>query len=223
MPLDRTRPIIYLITTGQTTCKTTPDCPEFFSILQLVEAAVASNVSLIQLREKDLSARVLFELTKSAAAHTRGTTSRLLVNDRFDIALAAGADGVQLTAQSMTADVVRAVCGSEFLIGVSTHSLDEGRVARDQGADFIVFGPVFETESKRVFGPAQGVEKLGEVARELPGFPVIAIGGMTVDNVTNCFNASAAGVAAISLLSDVSTLPSVVRKLSTHYLLRSEI
>ena len=218
MPLDRTRPIIYLITTGQTTFKTTPNCPEFFSILQLVEAAVASNVTLIQLREKDLSARVLFELTRSAAARTQGTTTRLLINDRFDIALAAGADGVQLTGKSMTADVVRAVCGSEFLVGVSTHSLNEGRVARDKGADFVVFGPVFETESKRVFGPAQGVETLAEVTKELQGFPVIAIGGMTIDNVANCFNAGAAGVAAISLLSDPSTLPSVVRNISKHYL-----
>jgi thiamine-phosphate pyrophosphorylase len=215
MSLDRTRPIIYLITTGQTTFKTTPDCPEFSRILQLVEAAVASNVTLIQLREKDLSARVLFELTRRAAARTRGTTSRLLVNDRFDIALAAGADGVQLTAQSLTADVVRAVCGSEFLIGVSTHSLDEGRVARDKGADFVVFGPIFETESKLVFGPAQGVERLAEVTKELKGFPVIAIGGMTIDNVTNCFSAGVAGVAAIGLLSDPETLPAVVKKIRT--------
>ena len=216
MSLDRTRPIIYLITTGQTTFKTTPDCPEFSSILQLVEAAVASNVTLIQLREKDLSARVLFELTRRAAARTRGTTSRLLVNDRIDIALAAGADGVQLTAQSMTADVVRAVCGSEFLIGVSTHGLDEARVARDKGADFVVFGPVFETDSKRAFGRPQGVEKLGEVERELAGFPVIAIGGITLDNLETCFDTGAAGIAAITLLSDPAALPSVVKKIRMH-------
>jgi thiamine-phosphate pyrophosphorylase len=134
----------------------------------------------------------------------------LLVNDRFDIALAAGADGVQLTAQSMTADVVRAVCGSKFLIGVSTHSLGECRVARDKGADFVVFGPVFETESKRVFGPAQGVERLAEVTTELAGFPVIAIGGVTRENAAKCFHAGAAGIAAISLLSDPGTLAATI-------------
>jgi thiamine-phosphate pyrophosphorylase len=147
---------------------------------------------------------------------TRGTTTKLLVNDRFDIALAAGADGVQLTSHSMTADVVRAAGGNEFLIGVSTHGLDEARVARDNGADFVVFGPVFDTDSKRAFGKAQGVEKLGEVARELEGFPVIAIGGMTLDNVETCFDAGAAGIAAITLLSNPAALPSIVKKIRKH-------
>jgi thiamine-phosphate pyrophosphorylase len=147
---------------------------------------------------------------------TRGTGTRLLVNDRFDIALAAGADGVQLTSQSMTPDIVRAACGNEFLIGVSTHGLDEARVARDNGADVVVFGPVFETDSKRAFGKAQGVEKLGEVARELEGFPVIAIGGIALDNVETCFDAGAAGIAAITLLSDPAALSSVVKKIRIH-------
>jgi thiamine-phosphate pyrophosphorylase len=81
---------------------------------------------------------------------------------------------------------------------VSTHSLQSARAARDGGADFIVFGPVFETESKRVYGPPQGLEKLREVATALEGFPVLAIGGITIDNAESCFAAGASGFAGIS-------------------------
>ena len=145
MPLDLLLPITYLITSGQTTSKTTPNSLEFSTILRLVEAAVASNISLVQLREKNLSARVLYELTWNAVAITRNSSTRLLVNDRFDIAMGAHADGVQMTSQSMSPDVVRKNCGPEFLIGASTHSFSEALLARDRGADFVVFGPVFET------------------------------------------------------------------------------
>ena len=102
----------------------------------------------------------LYELTERAVEITRGSDTRLLVNDRSDIARAAGADGVHLTSQSLPADVVRKIYGPEFLIGVSTHSLDEARAARAGGADFVVFGPVFETESKREFGAPQGLNRL---------------------------------------------------------------
>ena len=129
---------------------------------------------------------------------TRGSATRLLVNDRFDVARAAGADGVHLTSLSLPARVVREACGPEFLIGVSTHSLDEARVARDEGADFIVFGPVFETESKRAFGPPQGLEELRRVTSELPEFPVLAIGGVSLDNAESCYAAGASGFAGIS-------------------------
>jgi thiamine-phosphate pyrophosphorylase len=217
MLLHQTRPLIYLITSGETTAKTTPRCNEFSKILSLVEAAVASESSLIQLREKNLSARVLYDLAVQAAALTKGTTTRLLVNDRFDIALAAEADGVQLTSKSINADVVRATCGEDFLIGVSTHSLNEARKAQDQGADFVVFGPVFETKSKRAFGSPQGVEKLEGVTTELGVFPVIAIGGVAIDNTAECFRAGASGVAAIRLLGDANTLPETVEAIRESY------
>lgn len=207
--------MIYLITGGTTTPSTTPNSPEFSAILNLVEAAAASAIPLIQLREKQLSARVLYELGVCASAIAHGTKTRLLVNDRFDIALAARADGVQLTSQSLPADVVRAACGGEFLIGVSTHSLDQALLARDQGADFVVFGPVFHTESKREFGAPQGVGRLRQLTTELGGFPVIAIGGVSLENVTECFAAGAAGVAAITLLSDAGKLAETVAAIQT--------
>lgn len=199
-------PIIYPITSGKTSPQTTPDDPQFSEILRLVRAAVDADVPLFQIREKSLHARVLYDLVARVAEITHGSRTRLLVNDRSDIARAAGADGVHLTTQSLPADVVRSLFGAEFLIGVSTHSLDEACVARAGGADFVVFGPVFETESKRAYGEPQGLDKLAEVARELGEFPVVAIGGITLDNVDECFQAGARGIAAIRLLNDTENL-----------------
>ncbi|HXC69934.1 MAG TPA: thiamine phosphate synthase [Pyrinomonadaceae bacterium] len=203
MPLDLPLPIIYPITNG--------------NILRLVEAAVAAGVPLFQIREKLLSGRVLYELVERAVEITRGSNTRLLVNDRPDIARAAGADGVHLTTQSLPADVVRRIYGPEFLIGVSTHSSEEARVARVRGADFVVFGPVFATESKREFGAPQGLERLQEITNELRGFPVVAIGGITLDNVAPCFDSGASGVAAIRLFSDAEKMSSVVEVIRSVY------
>ena len=198
MPLDLPQPILYAITSGATTSQTTREDPEFASVLHLVESAIIRNIPLFQIREKRLPTRVLYELVCRAVEIMRGSATRLLVNDRFDVARAAGADGVHLTSVSLPARVVREACGTEFMIGASTHSLDEARRARDGGADFVVFGPVFETESKRAFGPPQGLEALRRVTSELQGFPVLAIGGVTLDNADSCYAAGASGFAGIS-------------------------
>jgi thiamine-phosphate pyrophosphorylase len=202
MPLQLPLPIIYAITSGATTSHTTPESPEFSNILVLIEAAVAAELPLVQIREKSLSARVLYELTSRAVAITRGSKTRLLVNDRFDIARAAGADGVHLTTRSLPANIVRRVCGEDFLLGVSTHSIETALEARADGANFVVFGPVFDTESKRAFGPPQGLAKLREVTSALQGFPVVAIGGINLENVLECFDAGASGMAAIRLFNE---------------------
>ena len=190
LPPNLLRPIIYPVTSGKANSP---------NILHLVRAAVEAEVPLFQIREKSLPARELYELTFRAAEITRGSKTRLLVNDRADIARAAGADGVHLTSQSLPADVVRNIFGSEFLIGVSAHSLDEARTARDGGADFVVFGPVFE---KHGFSAPQGLDKLRNVTSELGDFPVLAIGGISLENVAACLDAGASGVAAIRLLND---------------------
>jgi thiamine-phosphate pyrophosphorylase len=208
MSLNLPLPIIYPITSGTATVQ---------QILQLVEAGVAARVPLFQIREKTLSGRALYELTARAVEITRGSDTRLLVNDRSDIARAAGADGVHLTSQSLRADVVRKTYGPEFLIGVSTHSLDEARAAQAGGADFVVFGPVFETESKREFGEPQRLNKLEQVTSELRDFPVVAIGGITLDNVRACFDAGARGVAAIRLLNDAERMSSIVESIRSDY------
>jgi thiamine-phosphate pyrophosphorylase len=210
-------PIIYPITSGKTSPQTTPDDPQFSEILRLVRAAVDADVPLFQIREKSLHARVLYELVARAAEITHGSRTRLLVNDRSDIARAAGADGVHLTTQSLPAEVVRNIFGGGFLIGVSTHSLDEARAARAAGADFVVFGPVFETESKRAYGEPQGLNKLAEVARELGEFPVVAIGGITLDNADECFQAGARGIAAIGMFSNAENMKDRIYKILTRW------
>jgi thiamine-phosphate pyrophosphorylase len=193
MPLKFPVPIVYPITSGKSSIA---------DILRLVHAAVDAEVPLFQIREKTLSARALYEVVVRAVSITRDAKTRLLVNDRVDVARAAGADGVQLTARSLPASIVRQVCGLEFLIGVSTHSLEEAQAARAGGADFVVFGPVFETESKRAFGPPQGLDKLRAVVRELGDFPVLAIGGITLENIPACLATGAHGVAGISLFNN---------------------
>jgi thiamine-phosphate pyrophosphorylase len=199
MPLNPSRPILYLITRGATTKATTADAPEFAQILNQISRAVAAGIDLIQIREKQMTPRALFELVTEAAKLTRVSTTNLLVNDRADIAAGAGADGVHLTSQSLDAATIRRTFGADFLIGASTHSLDEGRAARDQGANFVVYGPVFETNSKRAFGLAKGVGDLSEVVRALGDFPVLALGGITLSNAADCLAGGAAGIAGISL------------------------
>lgn len=209
MSLEIPTPIVYPITSGTT--KTPED------ILPLIQVAVAAKVPLFQIREKNLSGRALYELTTRAVEITRGSDTRLLVNDRSDIASTAGADGVHLTTQSLPAHVVRRTFGPEFLIGVSTHSLAEARAAQAGGADFVVFGPVFETESKRQYGEPLGLKKLEEVTKALRGFPVVAIGGVTLDNARACLEAGASGVAAIRLLNDVERMSLIVAGLRSVY------
>ena len=205
MPLDLPKPIIYLITSGSTTNKTTPDSPEFSQLLTLIKAAVAAQIPLIQIREKALTTRVLYALTRRAVGIAHGSSTRVLVNDRFDVALGAGADGVQLTAQSLSARVVRNATSSHYVIGVSSHSVHEAEEARSGGADLVLFGPVFETESKRSFGPPQGLSKLADIAAAVDT-PVIAIGGIVIENVSECLRHGAAGIAAIRLLNDSNSL-----------------
>ncbi len=207
------QPIIYLITSGATNAQTTPANEEFVEILKLIADAVAAKVSLIQLREKNLSGRVLFELTTQAAQLTRGSQTRLLVNDRADIARAGGADGVHLTTSSLSADVVRRTFGPNFLIGVSTHSVVEAQAARATAADFAVWGPVFATESKNAYGEPQGVAKLQTVVREVAPFPIIALGGINPVNFVACLEAGASGVAGIGLFQDKENLSNIVLRI----------
>ncbi len=213
MRFDLSKPILYLITRGASTETTTPQSPEFRQILEQVSAAVAAGLELIQLREKRLTARVLFELSEQSALLTRGSATRLLVNDRADVAAAAGADGVHLTTHSIDAAIVRRTFGKDFLIGVSTHSPAEAEVANEDGADFVVFGPVFATASKENYGPPAGLGILESVAKQLTPFPVLALGGAEMTNARECLRAGASGIAGISLFADFERLDEIVRTL----------
>ncbi|HEX8634734.1 MAG TPA: thiamine phosphate synthase [Pyrinomonadaceae bacterium] len=213
MPLDLTTPITYLITDGRTTRDTTSSSAEFTRLFALVGACVLARISLVQLREKQMRPRVLYELTRRAADLTRGSDTRLLVNDRADIALAAHADGVHLTSRSLDPLVVRDISPRGFLIGVSTHTLAEARAAAAGDADFAVFGPVFDTPSKHAYGAPPGLGALREAAHAVAPFPVIALGGITRATIPQVIEAGARGVAAIRLFGDESELDAVVNEL----------
>lgn len=214
-PFDQqpTLPLIYLITSGLTDETTTPAAADFLNILSLVRSAVAAQIDLVQIREKKMSANVLYALARSAAEITNGTSARLLINDRADIAAASGADGVHLTTSSLPAAVVRQTFGDQLLIGVSAHSLPEATAARDGGADFAVFGPVFETASKREYGEPLELEALERVCSELTPFPILAIGGVNTINAADCIGAGARGVAAITVLQQPETLAEVAAEI----------
>ena len=171
-------------------------------MLALVRAAVRARIPLVQLREKNLTTRTLCELAAHAAELTRGTATRLLINDRADVARAAGAAGVHLAVQSLDTQVVRRAFGPDFLIGVSAHSFAEAQAARDDGADFAVFGPVFDTPQKRAYGAPLGIESLREAAQKLSPFPLLALGGITNENAPDALRAGASGIAAIRLFDD---------------------
>ncbi len=171
--------------------------------------AAAAGCQLVQVREGDLPARRLVEFVCEAIMVTRPYGARLLVNDRLDIALATGADGVHLRASSLPASEARRVVKkqgrSDFLIGVSTHSLIEAQAAEAGGADFIVFGPIYETPSKLPYGRPLGLERLAEVCRRVR-IPVLAIGGIHLNNFREVLRGGAAGIAAITLFADRNTL-----------------
>lgn len=158
---------------------------------------------MVQIREPDLAARDLYFLTKAVTERLRGRGTRVLVNDRADIAASVGA-GVHLTTRSLTAEVVRAAFGPDILIGVSTHNQQEAQAAERGGADFIVFGPVFETPAKAKYGEPVGPAALHRVAAD-SNIPVIALGGINPTNCQQALDAGAAGIAGISMFTKLFT------------------
>jgi thiamine-phosphate pyrophosphorylase len=177
------------------------------SLRDSIRHAIAAGAAWIQIREKDLDGRTLVELARFAVAETHATSARVLVNDRLDVALAANAAGVHLGEKSLPLEVVcewrRSAGRSDFLIGVSCHSLESERAAERGGADYIFFGPVFATPSKAVYGAPQGIDRLCEVCASLE-IPVLAIGGVDLENARECIAAGAAGIAAIRLFQDAA-------------------
>lgn len=214
MKIQSPRPLIYLITDGSITNENFGK--KSIETLDLIEQAVASGVPFVQIREKNLFTRLLFELVSRAVGISSGSRTKILVNDRADVASAAGADGVHLTEHSLPANVVRRSFPKLKLIGVSTHSLEGARLAAGAGADFAVFGPVFATPGK---GTVAGITKLKEVCDAVSPFPVIALGGINAGNFENVLNAGAAGFAAIRFLND----PGSFRLLTGRGLLKAEI
>ena len=190
-------PLVCLITAGQASPENYVS--ESGRILDVVRSAVNDGISMIQVREKQLPARLLFELVHQSVGIARGSATRLIVNDRVDIAVAAGADGVHLPESSLCPGLVRSVFGDELIIGKSVHSIDSARDAAEEHPDYIFFGPVFETPGK---GPAVGLELVTRIRASVPDIPLIAIGGIDEHNCRQAIDAGAAGVAAIRSLND---------------------
>ena len=189
-------------------------------LIELIREAAAAGVDLIQVREKDFATRPLVDLVESAVAAARGTQTRIVVNDRLDIALALGAAGVHLGRQSMPAkaarEAVERLARPDFLIGVSCHSLEEALEAESSGASYILLGPIFATASKVQYGPPLGLEKLRGITARVRT-PVLALGGITVERVQPCLRAGASGIAGISLFQRAPSLMERVRELRSQF------
>lgn len=181
-------------------------------IFQNIQVALAAGADWVQLREKHLQSGQLLEVGRvavSLAAAQREKDerpARIIINDRLDVAIAAAADGVHLGHESAPAREVVRWCRAgnapdRFVVGVSCHNVEEARQAENAKADYIFFGPVFETPSKRAFGVPQGLERLAEVCRAI-SMPVVAIGGVNQENAAACIRAGAAGIAAIRMFQE---------------------
>jgi thiamine-phosphate pyrophosphorylase len=168
-------------------------------LLWLVEQALDAGVKAIQLREKDLPGRDLFLLAEKASQLCQSYRSSLFVNDRVDIALAVNAAGVQLGNASVPIALARQLLGAQKMIGVSTHSSNEALEAQQQGADFVLFGPVYFTPSKVTYGAPQGLDKLKEIVEKI-SLPVYAIGGIRLENILPLRSTGVAGIALISAI-----------------------
>jgi thiamine-phosphate pyrophosphorylase len=190
------------------------------ALLDCIRRAAGAGVDWIQIREKDLSGEYLLDLSLAAITGTRlpdgGSKSAtqpqetsVLINDRLDVALAVNAAGVHLGGQSVPVAALGKFRGSlfpnDFLIGASCHSQDAARAAEQDGADYVLFGPIFETPSKAGMGPPQGIARLAAICHAVR-IPVLAIGGITTGNACECIAAGAAGIAAIRLFQESANL-----------------
>ncbi len=181
-------------------------------LLDFIARALAAGVDVLQIREKDLSALELLDLCRAARALPNPHGAKLLVNTRADIALAAELDGVHLPAHALPPDRLRQIAPADFRIGISCHTLDALHRAESEGADYAFYSPIFPTPSKPGYGPPLG---LGQLARACAAvsLPVVALGGVTVQNAAPCRQAGAAGIASISLFQKTRTLAPLIAEL----------
>ncbi|MEZ5305695.1 MAG: thiamine phosphate synthase [Pyrinomonadaceae bacterium] len=193
--LSDTERVVCAVTPGNLTDTSHPS--ELENLLSSMEIAVESGANFVQIREKALSGRSLFNFVKSAVSRLAESNVCVALNERFDVALAAGAHGVHLTSQSLPIAEVKRTVGSSLIIGRSTHSIAE--IHDSAGADYVFFGPVYSTPKKIKMGVPLGLRKLREAVNEYPRIPVVAIGGIEDSNIPEVLEAGARGYAAIRM------------------------
>ena len=181
-------------------------------LVPLLQRVFTAAVPMVQLRERDLSARELVRLAREVQALTASCRSQLLINDRIDVALALEGVGVHLRSNSLPVSVARQLLGSQRLLGISVHAVEEVMEAEAQGADYIVLGPIYETPSKQMFGPPLGIRTL-EKACQLVRIPIIGIGGVTAARAHEMRRAGAFGVAVITAILGAADVESATREL----------
>lgn len=164
----------------------------------VVREAVAGGVDIVQLRDKNLPAAEIYRLAVELKDITESRNVRLLINDRVDVALAVDADGVHLGQSSLPLPVVRRLVGHGMTIGVSTHNMEEAKRAEKEGADYLTFSPVFSTRCKPGQAP-QGIDALVSI-KQAVGIPVVALGGINEQNISQVIRAGITNVAVMSLL-----------------------
>jgi thiamine-phosphate diphosphorylase len=180
-----------------------PDADSFSAaracLVEQARRAAAAGVDLIQIRERDLEAAALASLVADVVGVTRGSTTRVVVNDRIDVALASGAHGVHLRGDSVSVDVARRLLAAPFLVGRSVHTVEQASSA--SAADYLIAGTVFSSPSKRDAAELLGLDGLRAIVRATT-VPVLAIGGITADRIADVLATGAAGIAAIGLFID---------------------
>ena len=197
-------PRLYLLTDRKQTL--------YRSLPSVVSQAVEAGARMVQIREKDLETRDLIALSHRLLPLIRQHQGIILLNDRIDLVIALGVDGVHLRAESLSVSIARGLLGTGRLIGISTHSVEEARVAEGEGADLIVLGPIFDTPSKRSYGPPLGVQVLHEACRTIR-VPIYAIGGMTPTRISQVLSSGAYGVAVISSILHAPSISVSTREL----------
>jgi len=173
-----------------------------------IDRLIAGGATLIQLRDKHAAPRDFYRQAEAALQIARAHNVQLIVNDRVDVALALGADGVHLGQTDMPVEVARRLLGESAIIGVSTHNLAQAKLAANMAVDYVAFGPIFKTSTKEHPDPITGLEALRAVRTILGALPVAAIGGITLANAEEAWRAGANAVSSIAaLISDPSRIP----------------
>ena len=186
-------------------------------LASVLSQALEAGARMVQIREKDLDTPALIDLAQQLIPVIKQHQGKVLLNDRVDLALALNADGVHLRSDSLPLPLARRILGNEKLIGISTHSVEEVQYAENEGADFVVLGPIFETPSKQIYGHPLGLHTL-ETACRVSHLPIFAIGGITQNYVHPVISSGAYGIAVISSILQAPCIQDSTRELLSQLL-----